>query len=83
MNNANYECWRLEFIDRNAVKHVVFGSEDVLRQAVDEWKSTLVVDGTGPKLIEVHGHTDTSDRAHATLGVKAEDILAYSVVRMT
>lgn len=80
----NYEYWRLVFIDRNAVKHTIYGIEEVMRGAFEAWKAAReATDGIGPKLMEIDGHTETPDRADVVMLVVVEDIVGASLVRMT
>jgi len=77
------EVWKLEITDDNGVVQRVCGSQEVLTRAMDEWEAAAVApDGTGSKLLKVHGFCDTSDRAEIILACKIEMIRHACLTRL-
>ena len=78
------EYWRLEIEKENGKLCLIYGTEENLRLAYDELRAAKEMpDGTsGQKTIEVHGHTDTADRAEVTLFVLTANVESVSLTHM-
>lgn len=75
--------WKIELYNTHGGTIYVLAQEDLAREALAEWRAyALAPDGTGSALIEVHGMTDTADRAEMTTCLRLQDLWGVSIFRM-
>lgn len=84
MANDLLEYWSLVFLTTSGTRVEIFGACDILRLARDEWvDARTTVDGTGNKVITVHGFTDSADRAELQVDIDPAEFIVASLCRMT
>ncbi len=77
------EYWRLDIEKEGGTRITIFGTEETLRTAYQELKTAKALpDGVAAKLVEIHGHTDTADRAEVAMFVEVEKVHSATLVRM-
>lgn len=77
------DIWQLEIIQPSGNVFVICGSEDVLRQAYDEWRDAVKQpDGVAPVVLEVVGFCNSADRAEHTIAVRLEDIWGLALTKL-
>lgn len=75
--------WQLKIVDVGGQIQMVYGTEQVLRAAHEEWKHMVdQPDGTTAKLLEVSGMCDSADRAECSFAIRSEDIRAMSLTKL-
>lgn len=77
------EYWKLEVVDDGGHTYSVIGTEEAMNIFYEEIKHALeAVDGTAPKIIEVHGMFDSADRAPIKWLFVVENINTVMLVKM-
>jgi hypothetical protein len=70
--------WKLTITDKQSA-YAICGSEEVLRDAMDQWTETTIDTGG---IIVIEGFTDSADRAKHKLAVKRDEIVCMSIYKM-
>ncbi len=79
----NHRPWQITAIDRNGSIFTLTGSEEVMRQAYDDWKQEPGrLEGTAAELWEVRGVTDSADRTNASLIFRRDCLAALILVEL-
>lgn len=83
MNNG--EIWEITIVLTGGTQFKLCGTEDVLKLFADEWEKsqadiTVDLDRT---ILTVDGYCDSADRAQQSLKLKASEIVAVTVMKMT
>ncbi len=75
--------WSLEILEHNGTTAKVCGTEETMKMYYEEIKEALGgVDGTGAKVIEVHGMFDSIDRAEISRLICVDRISIATVLKM-
>lgn len=78
-----HNWWRLAITDENGVTFNIHGDTAVMQAAYNELKEIACApDGVGHTFVEIHGVTDTVDRADSTLCINARRIFGMYLTAM-
>ena len=72
---SEHKWWRLAITDEAGTTFNITGDTAVMHSAYEELKEAVrATDGVGSPFVEIHGVTDTVDRADCSLTINARRI---------